>query len=52
MTSSELEGLRSICDRIAIVREGRILGILPPTADPADFGLLMLGEQEEVKESV
>lgn len=48
MTSSELEELRSICDRIAIVNEGRIAGILPPTADPADFGLLMLGEREEV----
>ncbi|HOI62980.1 MAG TPA: sugar ABC transporter ATP-binding protein [Mesotoga sp.] len=52
MTSSELEELRSICDRIAIVSEGKIVGILPPTADPADFGLLMLGEQEEVKASV
>jgi simple sugar transport system ATP-binding protein len=52
MTSSELEELRSICDRIAIVNEGKIAGILLPTADPADFGLLMLGEQEEVKESV
>nr|WP_258001596.1 ATP-binding cassette domain-containing protein [Mesotoga sp. Brook.08.YT.4.2.5.1] len=49
MTSSELEELRSICDRIAIVDEGKIAGILLPTADPADFGLLMLGEQEEVK---
>ncbi|MDD3681389.1 MULTISPECIES: sugar ABC transporter ATP-binding protein [unclassified Mesotoga] len=52
MTSSELEELRSICDRIAIVSEGKIFGILPPTADPADFGLLMLGEQEEVKSGV
>jgi len=23
--------------------------MLPPTADPADFGLLMLGEKEEVR---
>lgn len=52
MTSSELEELRSICDRIAIVSEGKIVGILPPTADPADFGLLMLGEQKEVKAGV
>ncbi|MEN6364601.1 MAG: sugar ABC transporter ATP-binding protein [Rectinema sp.] len=43
MVSSELEELRSICDRIAIVDEGRIAGILPPTADIADFGLLMAG---------
>ncbi|NLH94511.1 MAG: sugar ABC transporter ATP-binding protein [Synergistaceae bacterium] len=43
MTSSELEELRSICDRIAIVDEGRISGILPPTAPVEEFGLLMLG---------
>jgi simple sugar transport system ATP-binding protein len=43
MVSSELEELRSICDRIAIVDEGRIAGILKPTADLAEFGLLMSG---------
>jgi simple sugar transport system ATP-binding protein len=45
MVSSELEELRSICDRIAIVDEGRIAGILPPTADMAEFGILMSGEK-------
>ncbi len=44
MISSELEELRSICDRIAIVDEGRIAGILPPTAELAEFGFLMSGE--------
>jgi simple sugar transport system ATP-binding protein len=43
MVSSELEELRSICDRIAIIDEGRIAGILPPGADVAEFGLLMAG---------
>jgi simple sugar transport system ATP-binding protein len=43
MISSELEELRSICDRIAIIDEGKIAGILPPTADVADFGILMAG---------
>jgi simple sugar transport system ATP-binding protein len=43
MVSSELEELRSICDRIAIVDEGRIAGILPPTAEISEFGLLMSG---------
>jgi simple sugar transport system ATP-binding protein len=42
--SSELEELRSISDRIAIVCEGEIFGILPPEAEIADFGLLMSGE--------
>jgi simple sugar transport system ATP-binding protein len=44
MVSSELEELRSICDRIAIVDEGRIAGILPPTAELSEFGFLMSGE--------
>jgi simple sugar transport system ATP-binding protein len=47
MVSSELEELRSICDRVAIVDEGRIAGILPPDADIAEFGLLMAGERTE-----
>jgi simple sugar transport system ATP-binding protein len=50
MTSSELEELRSTCDRIAIVDEGRIAGILPPTAKPVEFGLLMLGKKSETEE--
>jgi simple sugar transport system ATP-binding protein len=44
MISSELEELRTVCDRIAIVSEGRIAGILPPGAPAAEFGLLMSGE--------
>jgi simple sugar transport system ATP-binding protein len=45
MVSSELEELRSICDRIAIVDEGRIAGILSPDSAAAEFGLLMSGEK-------
>jgi simple sugar transport system ATP-binding protein len=47
MVSSELEELRSICGRIAIVYEGRIEGILPHTALSEEFGLLMAGAGEE-----
>ena len=43
MVSSELLELRSICDRIAIVSEGRIVDILPVDASGADFGLAMSG---------
>jgi len=43
MTSSELAELCSICDRIAIVCEGKMIGILPPDASPVDFGLMMSG---------
>ncbi|MBC8587860.1 sugar ABC transporter ATP-binding protein [Paratissierella segnis] len=41
--SSELEELRSISDRVAIVCEGKIFGILPPDAPVEKFGLLMSG---------
>ena len=44
MTSSELGELRSICDRIAIIYEGQIEGILGPKASDVDFGLMMAGE--------
>jgi simple sugar transport system ATP-binding protein len=44
MISSELEELRSICNRIAIITEGKVAGILPPGAEAAEFGLLMSGE--------
>ena len=44
MISSELEELRQICDRIAIVSEGHINKILKATEDSDKFGLLMLGE--------
>lgn len=44
MTSSELQELRSICHRIAIVTEGKVEGILKPTDSDADFGLMMAGE--------
>jgi simple sugar transport system ATP-binding protein len=44
VTSSELAELRAVCDRIAIVYEGRIEAILPPDASDAQFGLAMAGE--------
>ncbi|MFL0246038.1 sugar ABC transporter ATP-binding protein [Candidatus Clostridium stratigraminis] len=50
MVSSELEELRSICNRIAIVSEGKVSGILSPTAEAADFGLLMSGLTHVSKE--
>ena len=46
IVSSELEELRSICDRIAIVCEGKVFGILPPDGEISEFGLLMSGEYE------
>ena len=46
VTSSEIEELRSICDRIAIINEGKVAGILPASAGILEFGKLMSGIKE------
>ena len=43
IVSSELQELRSVADRIAIVSEGKLVDILSPHADSADYGLAMSG---------
>ncbi|MDO4546854.1 MAG: sugar ABC transporter ATP-binding protein [Clostridia bacterium] len=43
MVSSELQELRSICKRIAIVSEGVVVDILSSDSSNADFGLAMSG---------
>lgn len=43
MVSSELEELRSVCDRVAIISGGAVAGILSPREKPAEFALLMSG---------
>ncbi len=48
ITSSELEELRSVCNRVAIVDEGRIAGILPASSPAEEFGMLMMGEKLRV----
>ena len=45
MVSSELQELKSICDRIAIVAEGREIDVLPVNASNAAFGVAMSGEK-------
>jgi len=47
MISSELMELRSICDNIAIVSEGKVVDVLPVNASDADFGLAMSGIKPE-----
>lgn len=44
MISSELEELRQICDRIAIISGGKVAGILPAGASSEEFGLLMVDQ--------
>ena len=48
ITSSELEELRSVCNRVAIVDEGKIAGILPASSPAEEFGMLMMGEKLRV----
>ena len=46
MVSSELNELRSLCDRIAIVSDGKLTGIFAPDASDAEYGLAMSGITE------
>lgn len=41
--SSELEELRSVCDRIAIIDKGAVAGILPAATPSEAFGYLLMG---------
>jgi simple sugar transport system ATP-binding protein len=50
VTSSELEELRSLCDRVAVVGEGRIAGILPASSPAEEFGILMMGASSNKEE--
>ena len=43
MVSSELNELRSLCDRIAIISDGKLAGIFAPDASDAEYGLAMSG---------
>ena len=51
MVSSELQELRSVCDRIAIVAEGKIVDILSTDASDVAFGLAMSGAKKKDGES-
>ena len=44
IVSSELEELRSSCDRIAIVSGGRVAGVLPASSSVEELGELMLSQ--------
>ncbi|WP_208976120.1 sugar ABC transporter ATP-binding protein [Natronincola peptidivorans] len=50
ITSSELAELRSVSDRIAIIFEGKLEGVLSPNDSDVNYGLMMAGEY--VKEEV
>ena len=47
VVSSELVELRSVCDRIAIISDGKLASIMSPDAPDAEFGLAMSGSKAE-----
>ena len=47
ITSSELTELRSVCDRIAVIYDGKVKAVLKPTDSDETFGLLMSGLDAE-----
>ncbi len=47
LISADLEEIRQLSDRIAIIYEGRIMGILDKTASIEQIGLLMAGVEVE-----
>ena len=50
MVSSELVELRSLCDRIAIISDGKLNRIMKPDDSDAAFGLAMAGVRKAVTE--
>ena len=48
VVSADLEELLQICDRIAVIYDGEIMGVLPRGADTYALGELMMGKRQEV----
>jgi simple sugar transport system ATP-binding protein len=46
LVSAELDEIRSLSDRIAVMYEGRIVDIVPPDTSEERLGLLMTGGQQ------
>ena len=51
MVSSELEELRSVCSRIAVISDGKVAGILPASCASDEFGMLMVAANEIKEEA-
>ena len=49
VVSADLEELLQLSDRIAVIYDGRIMGILPRGADPYAIGELMMGRKQEAE---
>jgi ABC-type uncharacterized transport system ATPase subunit len=49
IVSSELDEIYALSDLIAVMYEGKIVGVVPPTTPAAELGLLMAGAVPEVR---
>jgi len=48
LVSADLEEILQLSDRIAVIYDGQLMGILPRGADPMDIGALMMGKKQDV----
>ena len=48
LVSADLEEILQLSDRIAVIYDGQLMGIMPRGADPMDIGALMMGKKQEV----
>ena len=49
LVSADLEEILQLSDRIAVIYDGKIMGILPAGTDTNTIGMLMLGHKQEEK---
>ncbi len=47
LISEDLEEVRALSDRIAVMYEGEIVGIVPPTTSVEELGLMMAGAKKD-----
>ena len=51
LISEDLDEIRALSDRIAVIYEGKIVGVVDgPTSNPEELGLMMAGAQEAPKQ--
>ena len=52
IVSSELDEIYALSDRIAVMYEGKIVGVVPPTTPATELGLLMAGATSTAEEGL
>lgn len=49
LVSADLEEILQLSDRIAVIYDGQLMGILPRCADAMEVGALMMGKKQEIQ---